>query len=309
MAESETRGTPERPSRMSRRTALAAMGGAGLGTVGVVAGGVALAGGAQNRTGTPVLTVAADGRKPACVLSPETTEGPYYLDYEMVRRDITEERPGVPLILRVTVVDNATCRPLPRAAVDIWHCDAGGVYSGYEGNTLPGGGTPPTGTPPTGAPTGAPTGTPTGPPPGGGGGHAEPVNDLTFLRGVQLANGHGVAELRTIFPGWYQGRALHIHVKTHVGGTVDRAKKTYAGGHVSHTGQFFFAEDLAEQVAKLAPYKDNTVTRVKLDEDGIYQQAGSGLLTIRPVHGNRIERGLLATITVGVDPSATPDPV
>ncbi|WP_433477734.1 intradiol ring-cleavage dioxygenase [Spirillospora sp. CA-142024] len=285
---------------VSRRAALTAMGGAGLGAVGVVAGGVALADGSETKTGTPVSNVTT----PACVLSPETTEGPYYLDYEMVRRDVTEDRPGIPMILRVTVVDTtAGCRPVKRAAVDIWHCDAGGVYSGYEGNTLPGG--PPSGTP-TDAPTGTPTGTPTGPPPGGGGGHADPVNDLTFLRGVQLSNGHGIAELRTIYPGWYQGRALHIHVKVHVGGKVDAEEKTYTGGHVSHTGQFFFAEELAEKVAAIEPYKNNTVTRVKLEEDGIYRQAGSGLLTIRPVHRGRIERGLIAAITVGVDPSATP---
>ncbi|MFA1549585.1 intradiol ring-cleavage dioxygenase [Actinomadura chokoriensis] len=286
---------------LSRRAALTAMGGVGLGTVGAVAGGAALAGGAQSTTGPPVEQVAHGGTNPACVLSPETTEGPYYLDYEMVRRDVTEDRPGIPLILRVAVVDtSAGCRPVKRAAVDIWHCDAGGVYSGYEGNTLPGG-------PPSGMPTDMPTGMPTGMPPGGGGGgHAEPVNDLTFLRGVQLTNGHGTAELRTIYPGWYQGRALHIHVKVHVGGKVDAKKKSYSGGHVSHTGQFFFEEELAEKVAALEPYKHNTVPRVKLEEDGIYRQAGSGLLTIRPIHRGRIERGLLATITVGVDPSATP---
>lgn len=297
MDENEQDG-PARRTRLSRRAALTAMGGVGL-TVGAVAGGVALAGGAEGGTATPV-SATSGAKRPSCVLTPETIEGPYYLDYEMVRRTITEDRPGVPLILRTTVVDSRTCRPIPRAAVDIWHCDAGGVYSGYEGNTLPGGGTPPTG-----APTGAPTGTPTGPPPGGGDMHQEPVNDLTFLRGVQLADGHGDAEFATVYPGWYQGRALHIHVKVHIGGKVDRQKKTYTGGHVSHTGQLFFAEDLAEKIAALSPYKDNTVERVKLDDDFIYRQAGSGLLTIRPLHKGRIERGLLATITLGIDPTAT----
>ncbi|TDD61313.1 protocatechuate dioxygenase, partial [Actinomadura darangshiensis] len=114
---------------VSRRAALTAMGGAGLGAVGAVAGGVALADGADGKTGIPVADV-ANGTKPACVLSPETTEGPYYLDYEMVRRDVTEDRPGIPMMLRVAVVDtSAGCRPVKRAAVDIWHCDAGGVYS------------------------------------------------------------------------------------------------------------------------------------------------------------------------------------
>ncbi|WP_433244991.1 hypothetical protein [Actinomadura nitritigenes] len=90
-------------------------------------------------------------------------------------------------------------------------------------------------------------------------------------------------------------------MKVHIGGKVDRQKKTYTGGYVRHTGQLFFAE----KIAALSPYKDNTVERVKLDDDFIYQQADSGLLTIRPLHKGRIERGLLATLTLGVDPTAT----
>ena len=66
-----------------------------------------------------------------CVLSPEQTEGPYYIDGEKLRRDITEGRPGVPLLLRLRVVDASTCKPIKGAAVDIWHCDALGIYSGF----------------------------------------------------------------------------------------------------------------------------------------------------------------------------------
>jgi protocatechuate 3,4-dioxygenase beta subunit len=71
----------------------------------------------------------------ACVLAPEQTEGPYYVDDQKVRRDITGGKAGVPLALRLTVVDASTCRPLRGAAVDVWHCDAAGVYSGVQGNT------------------------------------------------------------------------------------------------------------------------------------------------------------------------------
>ncbi|MBO2450564.1 intradiol ring-cleavage dioxygenase [Actinomadura barringtoniae] len=294
----------QRTGAVSRRAALAAAGGTGLGALGIAAAGSALA--SPDTRAAPAVQAAATGghgHAPACVLSPEVTEGPYYLDYEMVRRDITEDRPGVPLLLRTTVVDSRTCRPLPRAALDIWHCDAVGVYSGYSSGPPGGPGGP--GPAPTGTPTGTPTGMPTGGPPPGGG-HQDPDNDLTYLRGVQLTNGHGTAELRTIFPGWYQGRALHIHLKVHVGGRIDRKKKTYEGGHVSHTGQFFFAEDVATQIEKLDPYKSNTAKRVLLNEDGIYKQANSGLLTIRPLFRGNPARGLLATITVGVDPAATP---
>src|SRR6266508_705894 len=64
-----------------------------------------------------------------CVLAPEQTEGPYYLPGDKVRRNITESKPGVPLTLQLKVVDVSTCKPIRGAAVDIWHCDAGGAYS------------------------------------------------------------------------------------------------------------------------------------------------------------------------------------
>src|SRR5438270_273373 len=66
----------------------------------------------------------------ACVLAPELTQGPYYVPNEKLRRNITEGKPGVPLELRLTVIDVSTCKPIKGAAVDIWHADAGGAYSG-----------------------------------------------------------------------------------------------------------------------------------------------------------------------------------
>ncbi len=70
---------------------------------------------------------------PDCVLTPEQEEGPFYIDLARVRRDIVEDRPGVPLALAITVIDASTCEPIRDAAVDVWHCDALGVYSGVEG--------------------------------------------------------------------------------------------------------------------------------------------------------------------------------
>lgn len=69
-----------------------------------------------------------------CVLTPELTEGPYYVAGEKIRRDITEGKPGAPLQLHLTVVNASTCRPVKNAAVEIWHCDALGVYSGAVAN-------------------------------------------------------------------------------------------------------------------------------------------------------------------------------
>jgi protocatechuate 3,4-dioxygenase beta subunit len=121
---------------------------------------------------------------------PELTEGPYYIEGEQIRRNITEGKAGVPLTLRLRVVDASTCKPIKGAAVDIWHADAGGVYSGF----------------------------------GGG------ARSRTFLRGIQRTDANGVAVFRTIYPGWYPGRAVHIHLKVHVGGSV------------VHTGQLFFPD-------------------------------------------------------------------
>lgn len=110
-----------------------------------------------------------------CLLSPETTAGPFYVDPKLVRRDITEGRPGVPLALTLQVVD-ADCRPIGGARVDVWHCDAAGIYSGVR---QPGG--------------------------------PSTVGE-TFLRGTQATDGRGVAEFATIWPGWYRGRTPHIHL-------------------------------------------------------------------------------------------------
>jgi protocatechuate 3,4-dioxygenase beta subunit len=117
--------------------------------------------------------------KPDCVLTPEQDEGPFYVDLARVRRDIVEDRAGVPLVLALTVVDANSCEPIRDAAVDVWHCDALGVYSGE--------------------PTEGSAGT-------------------TYLRGIQLTDANGQAEFATVYPGQYPGRTTHIHLKVHIGG-------------------------------------------------------------------------------------------
>ena len=109
-----------------------------------------------------------------CSLTPTETSGPYYLDLDLLRQDITEGLPGLPTRLLIQVVRTSDCAPIPNAAVDVWHCDAVGRYSGY-------------------------------PDQGTGG--------LTFLRGVQETNTEGQVTFDTIYPGWYTGRTSHIHVK------------------------------------------------------------------------------------------------
>lgn len=287
---------------MTRRTFVVA-GGAAVAAVGVGSGVAATAFADDRAAGTPS---SASGAETCYRLTSETTEGPYYIDADKIRQDITEDEEGIPLTLALAVIDAETCRPVRNAAVDIWHCSALGVYSGYESmsNGGGGGGTPPTGEPPTGTPTGEPpTGGPGGPG-GGGGGHAEPTDDERYLRGTWRTDRHGRVTFRTVFPGWYQGRCVHIHVKMHVDGTWTDAG--YAGGHTCHTGQLFFAEKAVLASAEVAPYSTNTTTRTTLDEDGIYPDNGhEGGLLYLAYDRKRIARGVHARLTMGVTPAET----
>jgi protocatechuate 3,4-dioxygenase beta subunit len=193
----------------------------------------------------------------SCVLSPEMTEGPYYIADEALRRNITEGKPGTPLRLRLSVVDASTCRAIAGAAVDVWHCDAGGLYSGFIAASTGNGG------------------------PGPGGGRTD---KQTFLRGVQRTNGKGVAVFATIYPGWYRGRTVHVHVKVHV------------GGNVVHTGQLFFPEPLTDAVYRRSPYSKRTGRDTTNATDAIFRNGGSRSLLSLNRHGN----GYVGSIVMGV---------
>jgi protocatechuate 3,4-dioxygenase beta subunit len=125
----------------------------------------------------------------SCVLTPELTEGPYWLDDELLRTNITEGQAGIPFNLSITVKDITSCLPITNAFVDIWHCNATGAYSGFGGNSGAGQGGP------------------------GGMGGSGPSTNETFLRGIAVTDSNGVATFETIQPGWYQGRTPHIHIK------------------------------------------------------------------------------------------------
>ncbi len=180
----------------------------------------------------------------SCVLTPELTEGPYFVPGEKVRRNITEGKPGTPLDLRLTVVDASTCKPIKSAVVDIWHADALGVYSGAIANN-----------------------------PG-----------TNFMRGVQKTDGAGLARFQSVYPGWYQGRAVHIHVKVHLGGSV------------VHTGQFFFKDTLTDAVYKQAPYNARGSRDTRNAADSIYRNGGNrSMLKV-----TKTASGYRAGITMGV---------
>ncbi|MFG2780921.1 intradiol ring-cleavage dioxygenase [Streptomyces prunicolor] len=221
---------------------------------------------------SPTTTTTADTTPAAaaavCTLTKEMTEGPYYLDGALVRADVTEGKAGIPLKLALTVVDDSTCAVIPNALVEIWHCDALGEYSGYVGNN----------------------------------GHNEP-DDGTFLRGGILTNSAGLANITTIYPGWYRGRCVHIHVKVHTGVTLT-SDGSFTGGSELHTGQLFIAETITTAVATISPYSTNTVTRTTLAQDSIYDDGGaaSGLMTLTAL-GSSTSSGYTGTLTLGVSQS------
>ncbi len=190
-----------------------------------------------------------------CTLTPAETEGPYYIDLDAIRTDVREDRPGAELILAIRVQD-ASCAAIPGAVVEIWHCDAGGVYSGFASASLGGGGS---GAQPGAGPGGPPGG---GAPGGGGGGSATVTDDGTYLRGAQVTNDAGVAQFTTIYPGWYQGRTVHIHFKVHVD------EQTLL------TSQLYFEDAMSDALfAGTGPYEAHSGNRTTNDEDGIFDSS------------------------------------
>jgi protocatechuate 3,4-dioxygenase beta subunit len=216
--------------RVTRRESLIRLGGFAVTALGLGAG---------------LESAPADAAAVSCILTPEQTEGPYYIAGEKLRRNITEGRPGVPLALRTFVVDATTCRPIRNAAVDIWHADAAGIYSGF----------------------------------------GDGASSRTFMRGIQRTNAKGLAQFRTVYPGWYQGRTVHIHVKVHV------------RGNVVHTGQLYFPDAVTDAVYRRAPYSSRPNRDVRNSGDSIFRNGGSrSLLKMK-----RNSAGVyVATITMGV---------
>jgi protocatechuate 3,4-dioxygenase beta subunit len=237
--------TRNEDARISRRGSLVKLGGFVAAAVGAAGWKVASSENVSADSGSASGAAAVASGAVACVLAPEMTEGPYYIPGEKVRRDVTEGKPGMPLTLRLTVIDASTCKPVPRAVVDIWHADAGGLYSGEAMLQTEG---------------------------------------QTFLRGIQRTNARGAATFETIYPGWYMGRAVHIHVKVHL------------AGNVVHTGQLFFPDALTEAVYKKAPYNRRPGPDVRNAADAIYRNGGSkSVLSLR-----RSGAGYAGAIAMGV---------
>lgn len=138
-----------------------------------------------------------------------------------------------------------------------------------------------------------------------------PTDNSTFFRGQQVTNAKGVATFDTIYPGWYRGRATHMHLKVHLGASLSSVGGVIhvQGGHVSHTGQLFFDDTLTDAVGTVFPYSSQTVRRTRNNEDFIYAEAGGDKLHV-PIRflTDEFTAGMAGEMTVGLDPSATPVP-
>jgi protocatechuate 3,4-dioxygenase beta subunit len=175
-------------------------------------------------------------------VKPEQTEGPYFVDEKLNRSDIRSDpsdnsvKPGVPLQLafRVSQISGGACTPLAGAQVDIWHCDASGIYSDVQDPNF---------------------------------GNSK---GKKFLRGYQITDAQGMAKFTTIYPGWYQGRAVHIHFKI-------RTNPASNAGHV-FTSQLYFDDALTDQVHTQAPYASRGQRTMRNEADGIYRNGGKQLM-------------------------------
>jgi protocatechuate 3,4-dioxygenase beta subunit len=253
------------PHRLSRREMLSFM--AAAGAVVVVGcgddddtstGATATTAGSD----TPAATAASATPTPepsalSCVVSPEMTEGPYFVDEMLDRADIRTDpsdgstSEGVPLVLGINVyqVDGDACSPIEGAHVDVWHCDAGGLYSDVSANNTVG---------------------------------------QKFLRGYQLTDANGGVQFTTIYPGWYMGRAVHIHFKVR----TDPASET---GY-EFTSQVFFDEELTNEIYAEAPYSDRGLPDTSNGNDMIYAGGGDQMILAAAPEGD----GYRGTIDVGV---------
>lgn len=220
---------------LSRREVLALLGVAG-------AGAVASRVGAQSGARGAAAVASVRGWMPACVVTPAQTEGPYFVDERLNRVDIRSD-PGTGKVsagsqldmeMRVYQIANGACTPMAGAMVDIWQCDAMGLYSGVRDTN----------------------------------GYFNTAGQK-FLRGYQVTDSSGIARFTTVYPGWYQGRTVHIHFKV---------RSTAGGRNLEFTSQLYFGDAFTDQVLAKAPYNTKSGTRVLNDRDGIFRQGGRQLI-------------------------------
>lgn len=203
----------------------------------------------------------------ACILTPQTSEGPYYVDEDymagsLVRSDLRDGKPGVDLRLTFKIVDAETCSALAGVAVDIWSCDAVGYYSGHANAS----------------PDEIPFSTLFK-------GHVDPTTPDRAMRGRQIANSDGIVEFLTIFPGWYKPRTVHIHLMV-----IDSKNKIMIT-------QIFFPQAIINEIHATAPYNTHGSSIYTNEKDPLIAIEGPGAGWPKMVkEGDRYS----GTLTIGV---------
>jgi protocatechuate 3,4-dioxygenase beta subunit len=183
----------------------------------------------------------SSGKLPACIVTPKQTEGPFFIDERLNRSDIRVDpadgslKAGVPLslTLRVSTVGSGGCNPLSGAIVDIWQCDALGAYSAVNER---------------GSQTAA----------------------KNFLRGYQVTEANGSTQFKTIYPGWYPGRTVHIHIKVRANDKSGTAQEI--------ASQLYFDDALTDRVHAQAPYTGKGQRPIKNQQDGLFRTGGRQLM-------------------------------
>jgi protocatechuate 3,4-dioxygenase beta subunit len=190
------------------------------------------------------LATAADeaiAALPRCIVRPAQGAGPFFADRQLERSDIRADQAsgaiseGRPLLLEfyVSRVDGAACAPLAGFHVDVWHCDAQGAYSAFDDGR-------------------------------------QDSRGADFLRGYQVTDASGLARFRTIYPGWYPGRAVHIHFKI-------RSAPDAAPGY-DFTSQLYFDDAVSDRVLTQPPYAQHDGNRTRNTDGGGYGSRGEELL-------------------------------
>jgi len=196
-----------------------------------------------------------------CVVMPPETESPFpypggEINNPLNRSDIREDQTGIPLIYTFTVVNtNDNCAVVPGARVDIWHCNKDGYYSGYANQN--------------------------------GYLGIKSYVGKTWLRGYQVADANGKVKFITIYPGWYVGRATHIHLEVFVNNTLKK------------TGQVAFDEQISKKVYGTALYKahgNNTTSNI---EDGVFGNSGTDLANEMTILSGNKDK-IRGTYTIGI---------
>lgn len=189
---------------------------------------------ATNETGTTTTTTGGSSTT-SCTVAPTETEGPYPTKSpsSYVRSDITEGKTGYKMTAKITIGNtNNGCKPLANAIVDIWHCDAEGNYSEY----------------------------------GGSGSQSINYQSVHFLRGRQVTDANGLVTFTTIFPGWYTGRATHIHVHVY-----------NAAGNSLKVTQIAFPEGTGSAVALVNGYNKGLTGYTYNKSDNVFSDDSAGI--------------------------------